>query len=60
MCDWYNPFFGKCEGRRFKDFDCDRFFRLGVKILENIVREKLKDRKRWVEKCGKQNVKNVN
>jgi len=44
MCKWYNPFFGKCEGERFKNFDCDTFFRLGVKILEDLAREILKKR----------------
>jgi len=46
MCDWYNPIVDRCEGRIFKDFDCDRFFRLGVKILENIACGKLKNQKR--------------
>jgi len=43
-CKWHNPFVGKCEGRRFRDFDCDRYFRLGVKILEEKARKILESR----------------
>jgi len=43
-CKWYFPFLDICVGRRFKNFDCDTFYREGVKILENLAREILKKR----------------